>query len=359
MLLTYLKHWAPFRIDALGIVTLLGADQMDLVLGRLARTGFSNFLPLLGAYKIADNSVVKPIPGFILYNVTDGMLATDITGWFARWLLCQDLSYTSTTLIVSVKDRPAFRSGFDALYQYMTAILTMCPLLIVIILTTDWWGLANWVAMAISVVVRRFTIGQTLAALDIAACKSNIRANEPVKVLLTLPTGNLVVMKVPRGVVLHCLLTTPRPSNSQLYNFMRMVGWVGFSTHIICLGMTSLLNQLLAIALLLVSTVLVAQRIGDDETRIGSHLHIQREDAVGSDFRAAAMARMELSDTEEETMLAWNLFPQRSNWEWWQKYRVCQSSADGRAFRNWNRVLATPFTAAGPTTLTPATSVGI
>lgn len=102
MLLTRFESWAPFRVDALGIVTILGADQMDLVLGRLAHTGFSTFLPLLGAYKAADNSIVKPIPGFTLYNVSDGVLATDINGWFARWLLCQDLTFTSTTLIMSI-----------------------------------------------------------------------------------------------------------------------------------------------------------------------------------------------------------------------------------------------------------------
>lgn len=359
LLFAHLKHWAPFRIDALGIVTILGADQMDLVLGRLAQAGFSGLLPLLGAYKVADNSVVKPIPGFVLYNISDGILATDITGWFARWLLCQDLTFTSTTLVVSVKDNAAFRSRLDPLQQYITGIMAMCPLLIIIILTKDWWGFANWAAMAISVIVRRVIISQNVAALDLATSKSNIRANEPVKVLLSLPTGNVVTIKVPRGVVLHCLLTTPVPPSPQLYNFVRMLGWIGFGIHIVALGMSALLNQILAVAVLLVSTVVMARQIGDNDSCIGSHLHIQREDFVGPDFRAAAMARLELSDTEEETLLAWSLFPQKSNKDWWQKYRVCQASANGRAFRNWNQVLATPFAIAAPSTIVPQGPGGI
>lgn len=79
MLLNYLVSWAPFHIDALGIVTFLGAEQIDQAVGRLARNRFTSCLPLLGAYKIAGNDIVKPIPGFTLYNITDGILATDLT----------------------------------------------------------------------------------------------------------------------------------------------------------------------------------------------------------------------------------------------------------------------------------------
>lgn len=237
--------------------------------------------------------------------------------------------------------------------QYIPGIVAMCSLLIIILFTGDWWGLANWTAMAISVVVRRIMISQNLAALDLATSNANIRANEVVKVLLTLPTGNAITIKVRRGVVLHCLLTTPLPPSLQLYNSARVMGWIAFGIHIVSLGMTSLLNQLLAVTVLLISTVVAAQRVGDDDSCIGSHLHIQREDFVGSDFRAAAMARMELSSAEEETMRAWNLFPQKSNRDWWQKFRVCQASPNGRAFRNWDKVLATPFAATVPTRIAP------
>ena len=355
-ILAHLKHWAPFHIDALGIVTILGADQMDLVLGRLAKAGFSGLLPLLGAYKIADNSIVKPISGFTLYNVSDGILATDVTGWFTRWLLCQDLTFTSSTLSISVNNDTVSKSWLCGLQQSITGSIAMFTLLLVAVLTDDWWGLANWAAMAISVVVRRAIIGQNLAALDLATSKSNIRANESVKVLLSLPTGNIVTIKVPRGVVLHCLLTTPVPPNPQWYNSMRMLGWTGFGIHMVALGMSALINQILAVTVLLVSTIVVARRIGDDDSCIASCLHIQREDFIGPDFRAAAMARMDLSKTEEENMLAWSLFPQKSNKDWWEKYRVCQASVDRGAFRHWDQVLATPFAMTAPSTTAPQDS---
>ena len=55
--------------------TLLGASEMDEALGGLVR-----YLSLLGAFVIAGNDIVKPIPGFTLYNVSDGIQATDIAG---------------------------------------------------------------------------------------------------------------------------------------------------------------------------------------------------------------------------------------------------------------------------------------
>ncbi|KAF8246157.1 hypothetical protein K440DRAFT_685659 [Wilcoxina mikolae CBS 423.85] len=87
MLLGYLETWAPFRIDALGLVTMIGASEIDVAVVRLVRNRFTECLPLLGAYIFAGNNFTKPIPGFFLYNISDGIVATDMTGWFARWLL--------------------------------------------------------------------------------------------------------------------------------------------------------------------------------------------------------------------------------------------------------------------------------
>lgn len=80
MLLDYVHKWQPFRIDALVIVALLGASEMDEALGGLVRYRYLEYLPLLGAFVIAGNDIVKPIPGFTLYNVSDGIQATDVAG---------------------------------------------------------------------------------------------------------------------------------------------------------------------------------------------------------------------------------------------------------------------------------------
>lgn len=100
MALHALKHWAPFHIDALGMVTLLGADELNLTIGCLVRNGFTENLPVLGAYVVANNAIRRPLLGFTIYNITDGIMATDVTPWFARWLSCAKLTYSSTTLII-------------------------------------------------------------------------------------------------------------------------------------------------------------------------------------------------------------------------------------------------------------------
>lgn len=54
-------------------------------------------------------------------------------------------------------------------------------------------------------------------------------------------------------------------------------------------------------------------------------------------FRAAAYARLELTQVQEDAMVAWHLFPLRSNTDWWSKYEKIR--ADGN-FENWDNVLA-------------------
>jgi hypothetical protein len=41
MPLEYLSKWAPFRIDALGLVTLIGADDVNRVVGRLVQSRYT------------------------------------------------------------------------------------------------------------------------------------------------------------------------------------------------------------------------------------------------------------------------------------------------------------------------------
>jgi hypothetical protein len=59
-----------------------------------------DWLPMFAALVVAGNKIIEPIPGFTLYNISDGILATDLFGWFVRWLLCQDLEYFSSLVII-------------------------------------------------------------------------------------------------------------------------------------------------------------------------------------------------------------------------------------------------------------------
>ena len=60
MLSWTLAQWQPFRIDAMGLVTILGADEMKMAVGRLVRSPITAWLPLLGAYTVANNQFTEP-----------------------------------------------------------------------------------------------------------------------------------------------------------------------------------------------------------------------------------------------------------------------------------------------------------
>jgi hypothetical protein len=96
-----LHKWDPFHIDALGIITLLGADEVSHAFGSLATNRYTSFLPTVGAYVFVSNSFTTPIPGFQVYNVDDSIYTTDVPGWFARWLLNQKVKTNATKYVVS------------------------------------------------------------------------------------------------------------------------------------------------------------------------------------------------------------------------------------------------------------------
>lgn len=339
MYLRTLKVWAPFRIDALGLVTILGAEELNLAIGRLARNKYTEYLPLLGGYIIAQNSITKPIPGFTVYNISDGIMATDVTGWFARWLTCQDLTWASTTLhILGVQGKLV--AWAEEAATSLLGIITLLPILAFALVIGDWWGFTNTISMLVSVVVRRIIVGENRRSLDIATDKALSKSAEIVKTFWTMPDGSTVTIMLPRGILMGCLLTTPRPPNPRLYNATRTAGWIGFGCHVITLGMATLFCQMLSVALLLIATVLVARRIGDDEYRIGSRLQIERRDSEGRDFRSAAYARLDLNEKEEASMIAWNLFPHKTNKTWWENYEECKRIDAPNAFADWDERMA-------------------
>lgn len=342
VLLEQLREWAPFKIDALGLVTMLGATEVDLTVGRLVYNRYTEYVPILAGFIIAGDSITKPIPGFVLYNVTDGILATDVTGWFARWLSCQDLTWNSSTLRISV-NRHQRSTRADDFCSIIVALSVMIPLSLMTFLTHDWWGVTNAISMLVSVVVRCMLVKQNRAAVDRAALDGLNMSSAMVKTFWTLPSGKAVTIHVPRGVLIQCLLTSPRPPNPQLYHAARALGWLAFGCHIISLGMAALVNQIISVVVLVVATVLTTWRIGCSEYRTGARLEISRsDDNILNESRSRAYARLDLSPVEEDSMLAWCLFPQMSNGAWWDKYRRCKAKKDLKAFDSWGQILAAP-----------------
>lgn len=345
MLLAPLKDWAPFRLDALGLVTLLGADKLNLTLGRLVYSRYTEYLPVLGAYIIANNDIIEPKPGFVVYNITDGIMATDVNGWFSRWLLCQKFTVSYTLLKICNQRRADQERRRHNLVRVIGIALAVCGMGVTLsfpAIIGDWWGLANAVSMLISIVVRKFIFHQNRVAVTKAADNAVKESKKCgiVKTFWTLPTGNVVSILLPRGMLTDVILTTPNIPNPRLYSAARILGWIGFGCHVVSLGMTSLFNQMISVVLLLLSTVLAAHRIGDDESRISDNIKILRADACKGqkNYRSTTYARLCLKDSEIESMLLWNLFPHRSNTGWWSWFtKISDSKSDG--FQSWNAFL--------------------
>lgn len=204
------------------------------------------------------------------------------------------------------------------------------------VLIRDWWGLANGIAMFLSVIVRRVVLGENRLALDCAARNVQTTPDQQVKLFITLPNGRAISLRTSRGIVIGCLLTTPRPPHYRLYDITRIVGWIAFGVQVVLLGMACLITQLLAVIILILSTTIAYRQIGNDKAFVGSLMHFKRADSHVR-FRAAAYARLELTSAQEHSMVLWNLFPHRSNKPWWSKYKNAKAAAD---FETWDQVLA-------------------
>jgi hypothetical protein len=150
--LAAVKIWAPFKIDALGLITLLGTDAIRKILGQLVNSPWEYF-PLLAGHIVADNSIAEPIPGFILYNITEGTVAKDLNAWFTRWLLSQDLPDCSTELTISTVGGRSKRNlpSYEALAGsvLVNTFLAIWPLLL-----CDWYGFAASFCLVTMVVTR-------------------------------------------------------------------------------------------------------------------------------------------------------------------------------------------------------------
>lgn len=159
-----LHNWAPFKIDALGLVTLLGAEEVNSAVGRLVRSTYLEYLPLLGAFVIAGNRFTEKAAGFNLYNISKGIHTTDLSAWLTRWILSQDFEVTRSFVVWKVT--PARRSRWDIATATGISFVLTGFLMALTVLSNDWYGFANAIAMVISILVRSYVIGQQRAAID-------------------------------------------------------------------------------------------------------------------------------------------------------------------------------------------------
>lgn len=321
--LKYLASWSPFRLDALGLLTMLGGPEMSRAIGHLSFNRFTEFLPTLGAYTVPSNDFVQPLPGFTLYNITDSISSTAFAGWFSRWLLTQNASENSSIFTWSVKHQPPKRQRVLMLAATI-GIFVNCSTTLLSCLVGDWYGFASAISTIVFIFARWYLVAQNRQAVDRGAMEETARQSaEPVKTLCVLADNRIVTVFAPRNVVIKCFLNTPKPSHPRIYSAWRFVGWLSFAVFVICIGQATLFFQLIIVALTLIATMITVNGSGYNGMAIGNTLSIRRtEHSKPSGRRIETYCRLDLSQAEEDTMVDWALLPQRKNIDWWKEYHT-------------------------------------
>lgn len=318
-ILQSIRDWAPFRIDALGLVTIFGAESMNVAVGTLLYSPATEWIPILGAYIFGNNTFTDPQPGFVLYNITDGIMATDVSAWFTRWLLRHPITYSST--VIRLRTDGAEISARERAFSWVLGCTAMLPILSLGAAMGDWWGFSNVAAMMLSVVVRQRMVSCLRDSIDHNVDGFALDPGDTVKVFLTMPNGKAVTIIGPRQAVVNCLLTDPKPRQPRWYLALRGLGWAAFGVHVVTLGMATLFSQLLTVAVLLAGSVSTGIGVGARPQMLGRKLRLEVELGNPSWHRSKTYARLQLTETEEDYMVHWSLFPQRQNKFWWDKYR--------------------------------------
>ena len=361
-ILGYLKNFNDFRLDALGLVTLLGASEMANAVGRLTRNRYLEYLPLLGAFLIASNAFAVKQPGFTLYNPATGFSTTDMAGWFTRWMVAQDLLHASTCIDWNVT--PVRRAARQVTLAFAIGLVFQGGFLALNVLMSDWWGCANAASMICSTTARAILVDYNRSWLNAGVERS--LANENIdpefrphalaalrksKLLVVSSDARIVAMFVPDAILFPCFIFNPRPPviydetrrinasppnrkqrkngaepfvrnwSFQRYLIVRLFAWVAFGIHIISIGMSCLVSQLITVALLVISTLLFLWGFGFDDMHVGNHLsakitdmpHVRRKEQKRVDL----FAFLDLNDTEMDALVDWQLAPKVTSTRWW------------------------------------------
>lgn len=301
------------RIDALGLVTLLGADEMDRSIGRLMPSDYFDYLPLLGAFVVAGNRFTKKQTGVTLYNISAGILTTELAGWVSRWVQAQDHYKVRSKITWEVADRP--RQWQKFIYGFLLIGFPVQGMILAMtVLAADWWGFANVVSMVISVIVRCAQVSENRAGIDsnIKVAEKEAQANiskyervlqdfedrqrtetnlpinpppEPkdfhsAKVLMVTEDSKIITLDAPNYLIKAVFTTNPHIRNPGLYLTCRIIGWIAFAVHVISIGMAELPTQICSVVLIIVATVLTAYKVGCGDSMILSALRSRWRRAV-------------------------------------------------------------------------------
>ncbi|KAL4794684.1 hypothetical protein BDV19DRAFT_390050 [Aspergillus venezuelensis] len=311
-----LEHWsreAGFHIDALGLLTLLGADEMNRSVGRLMPTPYFHYLPLLGAFTVAGNRFVEKVPGFTLYNIDAGLTTTELAGWFSRWLRAQDFRTVRSKVtwrIVEV-DNNSLPWRTYTVRALLVAVPVHGILIALAVLTGDWWGFTNVISMIISVAVRCSLVAQNQAGIDanieeaerqvqgrkqkpaprqvepegqgesmtgvdianttpppLPPAGPNTKNGSDVKVLVVTDESKVITIRAPAFLIKPAFTTSPNIPCPSIYLACRAIGWVAFAVHVISIGMAALYTQILSVGVIIIATIFTAYKVGCEDSQL-------------------------------------------------------------------------------------------
>lgn len=355
--LQHLKAWSdkvPFKMDALGLVTLLGADEVSTAVGSLQRRRYTGALPLLAAFVLAGDRFTSIQPGFVAHNLTDEITSADMAGWFTRWLMSQSTNNATTTFQWKPRQRSA-EPWWERIFALVISCLLVVPLVICTVLMGDWYGVANASAIVISIVARLHILRQRRQARDRMMrgyghhqTLDNIRT-----LLITRSDGKMVTVFAPLSTIPGFIgNASMEVKHRSYYAFAQQAAWVALGTHLLVLGMCTLVTQIYTVILLVASTIAVSSTtdwsadtqhktaslpgdqhfsavittipFNDDwdviKTIPASRVLSPDGDLTKMDRRQVAWARLLLTKRQEAFMRKLRLMPEEDNRAWWDAY---------------------------------------
>jgi hypothetical protein len=176
-------------------------------------------------------------------------------------------------------------------------------------------------------VVRVYVVNSNRDAIDAVVQKMYRPAyacQSLAKCLVTLNDGKQINMFAPSSLVKDLFIDKPAIANRRLYHATRWLGWVGFSTHIITIGMSGLATQIVTVVVIVLSTILTVTQVGCDDSAFSSELRAEITMPMKGQTvrRQDALVALDLTDTEETILLRWNPMPSESNASWWNDYTL-------------------------------------
>ncbi|KAL4902372.1 hypothetical protein BDW74DRAFT_158414 [Aspergillus multicolor] len=255
-----LSEWEPFRVDALGLITLLGAEDIDTWVGRLVPSRWLEYMPLLAMYVIAADRFRRKTPSFLLYNISKGIHTTDCAAWFTRWIQCQNFQTTRSIVYWETVKRPRSQVA-DHLTAGAISFVVTGFLLIMTVLSYDLYGIANVVAIIATILTRAYILHANRTTIDHSIPGFGSGGNTEKMIIIT-PDAKVISMFIPNSIIVPLFIQNPEPRPMTLYKAARWIHWLAFGVHVITLGMATLATQIYTVSVIILSSILICAGFG-------------------------------------------------------------------------------------------------